>query len=748
MADEKRTFPAELPEISSGGVIPTGLPFERGKRPEPAPAPLLKPDISGFDPSKKGFDTSVFLNQNGVKIIAPGSERGRLIVENDESGERKEINVSELLTRRGIDPNEFNFVLNRPETALPTSPLSVFERLLVKGLGNRRGQISWLKKNFEDVAEIPDSRDLVIQKDGVWHRVDGEIFSNPDPWSWSRGIVKEIFSDVADVTPELLTGTAVATTAILSGGTALAAAPAIGAGSEILRTSLGRLANTYEATVDEQILDVVTEAMLVLGGEGAGIALKGIGIAAKPKINQLFKAVAKIKQGSSEATQAMLSQGFGVMNKTGPRASAELFKNPLKLQNTINGFMKQAVKNTKSTRFSQESLDELARLGGKEMESNMAEFSRMSGRTLSKIWTDGTKRILKNVPDDASFNVGQTGVGLLQTLEKMGFGQIKKSSEGALKFKTFTKTEIRKNLEELTGTPASTFTQQQLDAVGPLIRDLEDLTVSSILKGKAGANQLIEDRGSLSKLITNIGDEYPQIKAPLEQIRENLDTQISKGLTFVSVGRTSASQRVIKTDSAIRQFESLRKRWSSVADNLKAVKAIAPGDKEVPTMQALMTDSPVRSRQLRDAIADVIDSMDEAGVPGGQKILDRMMHIEAAVKYADWKPRIDKLQGIGAAAIAFSTPLGGFVGTFVAATSPALGRRLAISMGSVVNLLKTLNPTQVAQVLKNDFAMRNLMQGTVRSAFESVQLEGELQGQLQQLQQLQGAPRAPLQQAQ
>jgi len=726
MADEQRKPPTGLSPRDQADLERLRELQGTPRVPEPEPVPLLRPDMSQFDPSKPGFDTTTFLSQKGVKVIAPGSERGRLIVEDDRTGERKEIEVANVLQQEGLAPDQFNYMLNRPETALPTSPLSIAERFQVIGLGNRRGQVSWLRNNFEDVAEIPESRDLVVKKDGVWHRIDGQAFSTPDAWEWT----KEVVADIADVVPEIVVGTEIGLVAAVSGPLVLKAAPLIGAGGEIMRTSLGRLAGTYEATVDEQVADVAVETVLALGGEG-------VVLGAKPIFKQIFKAVKNINRGASDATKGMISQILGVMNKTGPRATDELFKNPIKMQNTINRFMDQASKTLRKSKFSQETIDESRRLMGKEMERNFADFSRMAGKSLSKTWTEGTERILKNVPEDASFNLKETGTSLLQTMEQMGFGQIKKTSEGALKFKTFTKSEIRKNLEELTGTQASTFTQQQLDAVAPLIAELQDLAASSTLKGRAGAKQLMEDRGSLSKLITNIGDEYPQIKAPLEQIRESLDSQISKGLTIITVGRTGAAQRVIKTDTAIRQFESLRKRWAAMADDLKAVKAVAPGDKEVPTMQALMTDSPVRSRQLRDAMAGAIRSMDEAGVKGGQKIMDRMIHIEASSKYIDWYPRADKIQGIGAATIAYGSGFTGIFPAFIASTSPALGRRMAIGMSGVSNLLKTLSPSQISRVLENDIAMRNLIQGTVRSVFEGEQLARELEGQLQDLRQLQ-----------
>jgi len=263
--NQDRAFPSGLqPRELAVRPLDAGQPLERIE------TPLLTPDTSDFDPNKSGFDVTTFLTENNMKVISVGGERGNLIVENDITGDRREINAAEVLGQAGIDPNAFNFVLNRPATALPTSPLSVAERFQVIGLGNRKGQISWLRDNFEDVAEVPESRDLVVKQDGVGHRVDGDNFSQPDSWEWT----KEVIADVAGVIPEIATGTAIGVAASLSGGTALLAAPLIGAGSETLRTSLGRLAGTYEATVDEQIADVAIESMLSLGGEAVAIGAK------------------------------------------------------------------------------------------------------------------------------------------------------------------------------------------------------------------------------------------------------------------------------------------------------------------------------------------------------------------------------------------------------------------------------------------------------------------------------------------
>jgi len=679
----------------------------------------LRPDTSQIDPSKPGFDTSTFLNEQGVRVIGVGAERGLLVVENDETGERKEINASDVLANAGLDPDQFNFVLNRPETALSTSPLTISERFQVIGLGNRKGQIKWLQENFEDVAET-ESGDLVVKQKGVWSRIDGDTFGHADPWEWTR----EIAADIADVVPEIVATGALGTTAALSGGTALAAAPAIGAGLEALRTSLGRIAGTYDATVDEQIADVATETILSFGGEGIALGLK-------PAFSAIFKSVKNIIRTVSDPTKEMLAFGMGIMNKSGVRATNELFKNPSKLQNTIEVFMNRATKNTGGTRFTQPTIDEARRLMGNQMESTFNEFSRRAGRASSKIWTDGMKKVLDLVPNDAQFSVKDTGLGLLKMLEETGFGKISQVAKtNQVRFAVNTREKILSNLQQFTGTQASKFTSQELKGIAPLIKEMEGLANAGVLQGKVGATQLMESRKTLSRMITSIGEEYPAIRATMEKIRGSMDDTISEGLTIQRTGRIADNQRVSRIDSAARAFDGLRNRWSKVTDDLKAVKQISTGDTQAASVNALMTDSPVRSREIQRVVANAIESMDKAGVGGGQKLFDRLVHLDAASKYVDWRPRFDKLQGIGAAAIAWNLGTASFVPAFLASTSPAFGRRLAQGMAGVVNLGKTLTTDQLEKVLKNDVTMRQLFQGTVRSIFESEELKNQLEEQV------------------
>lgn len=207
-----------------------------------------------------------------------------------------------------------------PNTPLNTSPLSVDERYKLALTRNEADRIKLLKQKFGDDGVIMDKRKgLLLRDQGVWHRADPDNFGNANAWDITAGIAKTlgaqalltvegaarglVSNDAGDkvkslrnkleesnpVTKELMSEYAENSPTILAigmGGVAAAAtggaslvptvlgAGAAGAGSEAIRTSLGRLENTYDATPEQQLFDIGVESLINMGGAALPFAIK------------------------------------------------------------------------------------------------------------------------------------------------------------------------------------------------------------------------------------------------------------------------------------------------------------------------------------------------------------------------------------------------------------------------------------------------------------------------------------------
>lgn len=180
---------------------------------------------------------------------------------------------------------------------IPKSPLS-FEDRLKLSVGNSSGKIKYLKQAGYEDAKFNEDNDLLVKKGGLWHQADGSTFGDADAWTATKNIVKtavgggiamvagknnklakdllnndfakELAGDSADMAPELATLGVSVGAGVATGGASLMAQAggqmAAGGGMATARTSLGRLAGTYDASNEDQAKEVAFETMLNLAG--------------------------------------------------------------------------------------------------------------------------------------------------------------------------------------------------------------------------------------------------------------------------------------------------------------------------------------------------------------------------------------------------------------------------------------------------------------------------------------------------
>lgn len=257
--------------------------------------------------NKGKFNLKGFLDANNVKLKKV-TEDGQYIVETPE-GEEKGLNVNKLLLANKINPAKTEIQYNTPEEAIPYSPISNMDRLSMDISSQEKGNISFLKKKFEDVT-TSEKYGIVVKNKGVWHQADPSFFGNSDPWEVTKQLVmggdarKELIGDVAEFAQE-----GIDTAGAIMGGTAGALLGPTGAGlggvagataAAKYRFSLGRLLNTYEATPEEEFRDTMYEAILGMGGEIVGAGVKAGAGPAK-------RAFKKIAESAGENSKQLLS---------------------------------------------------------------------------------------------------------------------------------------------------------------------------------------------------------------------------------------------------------------------------------------------------------------------------------------------------------------------------------------------------------------------------------------------------------
>lgn len=182
-------------------------------------------------------------------------------------------------------------------------------------LGNKQGNLEYLKNKFGEANVVMNDKDVVTVKgkDGLWRAVDPDTLDAPDSWSLTEKYTKrakEFAGEVAENIPTAIrtaagfikttgAGTAAVTGAPTLGAGAVAGGTmfAAGAASDLALTSMGRALGTYKGNWQDQAKDAVFEGAL----NTLGYAIEA---AAKPTVKYvaqtgMFK---KLQQGLSTLT--------------------------------------------------------------------------------------------------------------------------------------------------------------------------------------------------------------------------------------------------------------------------------------------------------------------------------------------------------------------------------------------------------------------------------------------------------------
>ncbi len=312
----------------------------------------------------------------------------------------------------GIDLSQFEELNpledgSTPTSAMPESPVGLMDRAKL-ALGNVKGNVNYLKKNFEEVQYIAD-KGLVVKEKGVWKQVDPSALGG-DGWTISEAI-KDLVEGGASLAAPALGAAKGATIGTAAAGPIGGVAGAFvgGASGKVAMSSvLGRYVGTYQPeSVQDELEDIALEGLFAAGGEV-------VRVGAKPTFQALSKAYKSIGKSASEGTKDALAATLGRTTAAGSDATRFMFDNTDDVAKTITT-LKQTAKGTDDL-IRQASRQQL-KVSEKWLEGASKALPRKYGQLLDD---------LAGAADDAGLevDVGTSIQEALKEFSKTGYGKV------------------------------------------------------------------------------------------------------------------------------------------------------------------------------------------------------------------------------------------------------------------------------------------------------------------------------------
>lgn len=291
-----------------------------------------------MDPQNQVVDVSGALANENLELTGHDEASGLPLVRT-QSGQIGTFNPREYArTKYGQDiPENVQFQYNSASNPVQASPESLGSRVILENFYDDKSKIAALTQKYGEV--IPDkTHGLVVNNKGIYQAYDPKFLNTMNPRELAEGFVQQLPKMVgaaaATAATVALTGNPVGLAAI--GGTALAA----GLESGAVRTSLGRLMGTYNATPEEQAQDIGLEGLVNMAGAYIPIGAKGgWGVVAQ--------AMGVIKNKASDAVKGASAALFGKLTGAGESATSTLMENAPGVIRTMGNTLKDAGGNVK-----------------------------------------------------------------------------------------------------------------------------------------------------------------------------------------------------------------------------------------------------------------------------------------------------------------------------------------------------------------------------------------------------------------
>lgn len=678
----------------------------------------------GASDFKETFDLDSYFKDNGIEFLGKDPSDPYKVMVKDKAGEQYPINVKQLMQDEGVpDPSKAFIKYNDPSTALQVSPVTSGDRQRLS-LGNEAGNMAYLKDRFKDVA-YSNENGFSVKKDGMWHAIDPSLLGKGSAWDKTKAAVQHGFGlinnpdlegDLAELGPEAINAVATTTgaaigTGILPGVGTVAGAGVGGAVSGTIRTSLGRLVGTYDASPAEQLMDIGTEGLISAAGET-------IAIGAKPGVDAAIKGAKNIAKHATESGKDRLASLFGEQTKVGQVAMRTFIDHAQEVGGNVKTYLNKAGQNVANA---------IENVAGDKVkavrllvEDYAKEIPNWYGRTLEKE--------LAGAPEAKNFRVvpQEMANSVFSTLEELGFGTTQKTGKEGFRF--FTNAEWGTNLEA--GAYTRRLAESEKQALQPVIDFIKDFSKIKELKGKAGVQGLKNLEKNLNDLTRSAFDSenqgYKELIAKVTSAFRQSSTE-----QFEKQGLGEVNSKL----AAIYQIHG---------DNLNMARQVLKSESRAETLTNQFTSKPGKNataKNLRKAMTDVLGARGEAGS-------HRISVLHATEKFLPRTPSLGVgkiLKDTGYGAIA-----GGAVGRMVgmetagaaigaglgfttsaasqAARSPWLVRNSIDFSQRGLDFLKGLGPKQMAAFISSDAAQMTFL----RSLSNAYGMESQTRNQLLQ----------------
>ncbi len=682
---------------------------------------------------------------------------------------------------------------NSPETAMNKSIVSAADRARLSfGEGDAAGNIAFLKNRFADAKQIPDehgkpTKDLAVRQGNTWYRVDPDNGSILDPWKLARSYANdmgELKKDLADltgmgvsaatqvgVTAALLAPAAIA--GVATGGAALVpsvvAANALGglAGAAV-RTSLGRVIGTYDASIPEQASDLAFESLL--NAAGAKIAMGTV-----PTAKWVAGRLGALSEAFKDAVEPMIAAGNkklpidssgGVDIASLPKtvwkkvmATASVgensFDNMVEQPNSVGSIMSRLHDATGGKvqayldKAIGEQVDTIAGIAGKARQTVSDIYGNMRNKLLSKI----PQNFSVNLEDSvyASYKDAlEKGIGVLKVGEKTLKGPdaieyLAKNGTGKASFRVLSPEEMQiqvaqggkvgEGLGYLVANP------EAHAAIDSFYTKLGKFAGGADRTGREGAKDLLD----FKKLITDMAQTASNSPA----LENSYDAR-----QIITQAKSAIDNNIfqsLKQSGTHNDFLSLNETYDTLSNQLSPLlraQKRALGTDNRQAYEGLLNgflSRPKPGAAAREAIDNVISIASEHGLDMHAMELSQMKNhvqlLEAAKDFNPLRPGVVKAAKIGASSAAIAAYAMNHPGYAAAlafgqiVTSPQAAKASIAAVQALSQskqMLSQMSKKQLETLMESPQALTSLTTGILRAPLVRQQADQQLQQMLQQ----------------
>jgi hypothetical protein len=325
-----------------------------------------------------------------------------------------------------------------PDMAINKSPLSVDDRAKIS-VGNEKGIEKFLTEKYGEVKKDANG-DLVVNSNGLWHRVDAEGLGEVNPWKATKDllkgntqafqeVLKEGAADLQDILPTVANVAGNVGIAMKTGNLGLlgqaAAAGGTGAGLSMGISSLGKLYGTYDATPGEQMQEAAFETMLNIAGVGIAPLAKGVKVIGGKTASKLYDVIDDTNVGSFviDSLEAAGQNLKGMVGESKELAAQVLAfaggYSPDKMYRYMDR-PTQVVKSLKSAMSNGRTEGEAISRLQKESLADGVEVVKGTRKALTSYYDDLMGQVKSQIPEGTQFETQKPAQMLLEDLQKRG----------------------------------------------------------------------------------------------------------------------------------------------------------------------------------------------------------------------------------------------------------------------------------------------------------------------------------------